>query len=967
MAMLLAFAAVVILRLGSSLIGLTTFSGVDALTAFSPWIERWSPPQVHNRWVGDTIDVVLPGYIQMFGSLWSGDLPLRTMLNGSGAPLLAQAGIPTLTPSTFVFLLTPSVWAVGFAKLVQLLMIVGGMMLWLHRVGVAWAAGAFAGLVYCGSGFFVAWSGWVGQSTVAATIPLLFWAIEYFLARRTVIAGLALSVVVAWLMLGGFPAVAGHALYAGGLYFLVRALVTGRGRTGAQVATTIGGGALAVALGLALSAVQVLPMLSSIADTDTTYRADQFHIQLPDSSAFTLFFPRLFLPTDDLPHGFGDSNPIEAYAFLGMGAAVLAALAVLAGRRSGVAGGVVPALALIGLLAAALVWHQGFWTEWLADLPAFADNRSARLRDLVALAGSALAGVGLNLLLRPDLPTRVRRRLTIAAWVLAGLALVGTIGVGVRYAALIEPSSFRADAALALVGVVLVASAFTLGRRRPDVPVARPEDRPGGSSKAHRRTVALPLIGVGLAVVTGVQVLASTEYFWPVSSRDDFYPALPAIAAAQAAVGADRAVLIGTFPGSTAGAYDLRTVTGHSFQDPAWRDVLLAIDPEAYTPPGRSPTFPVLNVSVFDGSMSNPLLDRLAASTALVSPDQAVPGPIRNLDGTPSDPLGAAESSVRVGSTPVTAASALAPMDVRAAVVQITEPVGDGRNGVELAVVVRDASGVAVAGGSQIRPEWEAGWVQIPIAGEGLGSAVGPLTVELTVRSAVDPTLRVAFGAADGGPDVRITGGQDDGLVLRYADSDMMVWQRLTALPRIRWANSTIVEPDPSARLSVLADPATPRSAVVLDAPGPELAAGSTAQVGTTLDTGDHLSVRVAADGAGYLVVADAIQSGWSATVDGEPVDLRPADHALGAVLVPAGEHVVDLRYDPLSLRIGVLVSGIAAALALGALLAGTVLRGRSGRRSSGPDPAGSAGPADVAGPSAPPSTPAGTADQMSG
>lgn len=48
---------------------------------------------------------------------------------------------------------------------------------------------------------------------------------------------------------------------------------------------------------------------------------------------------------------------------------------------------------------------------------------------------------------------------------------------------------------------------------------------------------------------------------------------------------------------------------------------------------------------------------------------------------------------------------------------------------------------------------------------------------------------------------------------------------------------------------------------------------------------------------------------GWTATVDGEPLPLYRADWTLRAALLPAGEHSVEMRFDPPSYRIGAAVS----------------------------------------------------------
>ena len=51
----------------------------------------------------------------------------------------------------------------------------------------------------------------------------------------------------------------------------------------------------------------------------------------------------------------------------------------------------------------------------------------------------------------------------------------------------------------------------------------------------------------------------------------------------------------------------------------------------------------------------------------------------------------------------------------------------------------------------------------------------------------------------------------------------------------------------------------------------------------------------------------------WTATVDGQPLDLIRADWTLRAALLPAGDHEVVMTFLPESYRTGALVSRIAS------------------------------------------------------
>jgi hypothetical protein len=86
------------------------------------------------------------------------------------------------------------------------------------------------------------------------------------------------------------------------------------------------------------------------------------------------------------------------------------------------------------------------------------------------------------------------------------------------------------------------------------------------------------------------------------------------------------------------------------------------------------------------------------------------------------------------------------------------------------------------------------------------------------------------------------------------------------------------------------------------------------------------------------LVLSDASYPGWNARVDGAPARLLRTDLAFRGILLPAGEHEVAFSFEPLSLKLGALISALSL-LALATLLApglperlGSMMRGRGGR-----------------------------------
>ena len=85
----------------------------------------------------------------------------------------------------------------------------------------------------------------------------------------------------------------------------------------------------------------------------------------------------------------------------------------------------------------------------------------------------------------------------------------------------------------------------------------------------------------------------------------------------------------------------------------------------------------------------------------------------------------------------------------------------------------------------------------------------------------------------------------------------------------------------------------------------------------------------------GVLLIRNAFDPNWEATIDGVPATVFPADYVLQGVEVPAGNHVVELRYvDP---WIGRGIAGSLLSVA-GLLVAAGVLEARRRRSAAQAD-----------------------------
>jgi hypothetical protein len=110
----------------------------------------------------------------------------------------------------------------------------------------------------------------------------------------------------------------------------------------------------------------------------------------------------------------------------------------------------------------------------------------------------------------------------------------------------------------------------------------------------------------------------------------------------------------------------------------------------------------------------------------------------------------------------------------------------------------------------------------------------------------------------------------------------------------------------------------------------------------------EDVRIEVEAPAAAIVVVRNAWDEGWTATVDGAPAPVLHADHLLQGVAVPAGSHEVRLAYREPAIGLGLLLSSVAW-LGFGVALGVALARGRqpsgttSASASTSEDPGGGA------------------------
>jgi hypothetical protein len=874
----------VCLAISSPLMGLRVFFPSDLLLAFDPWRSE-APESVtpSHGLLWDPVDAVMPQRAEATRRILQADFPLWDAYTAGGSPLAAGPE-GTFGPLNLPFLLSPLWFAPALSKLLEMVVAGGFTFLFLRRIGLARPAALIGGLVYVFSGFQVVWTNWP-HTHVGAFIPGLFWAIEYGIGRSSVSRIVPLALVVAAMIFEGYPPVAGYALVSGGVYALVRILMARDASTPrkASIAALVMAG---VILGVGLTSIQLFPFLDRLGNIDLSYREQSPGSHLPLKSAATLGLPYAFGSLADGDRYVGPLNEVEIQSFVGMTALIMIAAGAAVGRvrlRRG-------ALAYLWVttgVASLAIFAGGPVLRALQLLPVFDASFVGRLRSVLGFLLACLAAVGMQALLVDRRASSPPRRFRVIGTVVAGLSL-GALGAVVVWRSSLEANrtgDLLRQSVVPLGVTLLVLGGLLLGRRY--------------------RSVLIWSIPVFIAA----EALAFTLPQWSRVPRDQFYPSSSVHRFLKENLGHDRLVPEGRslFPGSTT-FYGLRSVTGHVFYEDTWKELLLAVDPRAFDP---SPTHPAIG---WDADIAaSPILDRLSARYFVVAPSATIPGRSEALaPRTGTLELRPGEWITRD----------ITPATPRGVILDLATPPRDPGRFTAITVELLDSSGEVVGTGwRRIFPE-QAGPLAIALVTTGAREA-SSLRILLSERAE-----RVGLGTDERGNLLISPIEPNDQLQVTFVRG-AVVYERPQALPRYRWASSVRVVPHPEERVALLAE-GLPPDTVILNAPSAS-PSGEAARVRPLEDAGDVSRVSVDAGGSGYLVIADALQHGWEAEVDGRPAPLIHADHALAAVRVPEGRHVVEVHYRPAGFTLGLITSGVAVGV-LAIVLIGPEVAARTRR-----------------------------------
>lgn len=941
------------------------FSPSDLLYAYSPWSSvqpaGWTSASVSNPTELDIPLIIEPWLEYGAKRIHSGELPLWNPDNMLGAPFLGNDQSGIFYPVNWLYFLLPSPYMLVVLAWVRLFLAgVGGYLLARQVAGVSPPAAMLAALTIAFGPFMVSWLTW-NLSTVVSWLPWLWWATARLFARPSTLWFGVLALIVGLSFLAGHPESSFDMALGTGLFAIFysayssvdeRRKTNDEGTKGDSPSTRpssfvlrplLRGVALrltlwvgAYLLGTLLSAAQIFPAIEYILQSQvlagrTTTGRMPATLDLP--YMWTLISPDFF--GNPAHHNVWLSGPTyeESNTYSGIGVLLLAPFAFLVkGRRRWLA----LFLLLVGVLAMGTIYHWPLIYDAVNLFPFVRSTATRRFIMFLPLVLGLLAAMGVDELLK-----RVAQR-HLLLWVGGVLLTLLAIGVAVPWALSHSFFGVPTDSAVAnrvwseslwrALIVLLVTAAVVVGI----ILVARRWPRYGRFA-----LLILPL-------VVYLDLWQARWDFNPTVAPQDYFPDTQATSTLQRLPGPARTLGILSLIQNTNLYYGISDIRGYDVIEPRlYRDVAVLVEPAVRdVPGGRVTTF-------YPESAQSPLLNMLDVRYLLMPPgeDPNYPADVRQ-DQVSGDTVGEIRGDNRPGQTFVAGADNLAQIQVLGATF------GGKATGKLLfhlkygpglpADLVTEELDVASLPDNSYWP------IKFPPVAQSKGKSFYFYLEAPDAQSGRAATLwynkndvyKAGTRTQDGIPvqgdlvfRARTLGYPDN---LRYSPvltgtaPAASIYENKQVLSRAWLAHSAETIPDRESRLGRLSDPAFDPSNTVLletplpaDKPLPSTGSRSADKVEIKSYRPESVGIATTSDEPALMVLADQYFPGWKATVDGQPVDILPADHALRAVYVPSGNHMVRFTYEPFSFRLGV----IASVLALAALVLLWLWEVRSSRR----------------------------------
>jgi len=398
-----------------------------------------------NRLQSDIVYFFYPWQVEMQRAVSEHRMPLWTPRINNGQPMLGNGQTGMWDPFWVIARLFPVHQSFLVAAILKLWL--SGLFTFLlaRRLGIGRRGAILAMVTFTFSGPMIVWLGFT-VSGVAAWLPLLLYLSERALVKRTTAPFLAVGIVLAFQFFSGHPETSFHVMLTWAVFCLARTAV----REGWQVRPFIrllGRMTLAALIGLALSAVQLLPLVEGILNSAILLKRQArvppplLQTALLDwhqwPTVVTTLLPQFFGTPIDNSYWYPYQNYNEQTFYAGIVPLALGLVAMLAwwhGRcnrkepgdtpdgATGFSPGLWIGLALLTLGIAA----QLPVLNTINLAPVFHLVNNGRLRIVYVLGLAMLAGYGLDLLAQNSPRFSAPKNFLIVLCTLAAISLILT-------------------------------------------------------------------------------------------------------------------------------------------------------------------------------------------------------------------------------------------------------------------------------------------------------------------------------------------------------------------------------------------------------------------------------------------------------------------------------------------------------------------------------------------------------------
>ena len=265
-----------------------------------------------------------------FSQLKQGVLPLWNPHIFSGTPYVGGFQSAMFYPLNLLYVILPLATAINYSIAIHVFLLGFFMYLWVINRGLSQVSALFAGMfaIFCGAFFPHIYPGHLPNLCVMPWVPLLFYSMDRFSAKPTLVPLLLGVLSITMQILAGHPQYVFYTGVAAVLYLLLNLFFTRH-----RLATVIGFIVIYIAAAL-LSSIQLFTGLAAAADSVRSNVSYDFAsmFSFPYENLLTLITPGFFGATGELPY-WGGNYFWEMSLFISITGFVLAVYGAIHGDK----------------------------------------------------------------------------------------------------------------------------------------------------------------------------------------------------------------------------------------------------------------------------------------------------------------------------------------------------------------------------------------------------------------------------------------------------------------------------------------------------------------------------------------------------------------------------------------------------------------------------------------------------------